>query len=226
VNAPVVSRVIATALAAAWLSACASTGSGGGAAYMPPPIPEGKGRLSLQAAGINQLNFYIVDDATGDEVYEDMPRVSSWSPSAYDSGAEQNRLTVDLDPGTYTVVVNTDIDDDVVIDDVVVQMGQEIYKTVRVGRFQVRFQGASSFGSQIPFLIFDWNMSTILGRGMTSSEVRRFIVPEGRYKIRIENSASGFDIIKPVEVNFGRITQVNIRTQTQEEPETEQSQQN
>ena len=133
---------------------------------------------------------------------------------------------MDLDPGTYTVVVNTDIDDDVVIDDVVVQMGQEIYKTVRVGRFQVRFQGASSFGSQIPFLIFDWNMSTILGRGMTSSEVRRFIVPEGRYKIRIENSASGFDIIKPVEVNFGRITQVNIRTQTQEEPETEQSQQN
>ena len=62
-------------------------------------------------------------------------------------------MTVDLDPGTYTVVVNTDIDDDVVIDDVVVQMGQEIYKTVRVGRFQVRFQGNSPFGSQMPFLI-------------------------------------------------------------------------
>ena len=225
-NGPVVSRVIATALAAVWLSACASTGSGGGAAYMPPPIPEGKGRLTLQAAGINQLNFYIVDDATGEEVYEDMPRVSSRSPSAYDSGAERNRLTVDLDPGTYTVVVNTDIDDDVVIDDVVVQMGQEIYKTVRVGRFQVRFQGASGFGSQMPFLIFDWNMSTILGRGMTSSEVRRLIVPVGRYKIRIENSASGFDVIKPVEVSFGRITQVMIPSATQEEAGPDQSQQN
>jgi len=135
-------------------------------------------------------------------------------------------LTVDLDPGTYTVVVNTDIDDDVVIDDVVVQMGQEVYKTVRVGRFQVRFQGASGFASQMPFLIFDWNMSTILGRGMTSSEVRRLIVPEGRYKIRIENSASGFDIIKPVEVTFGRITQVLIPAQTQDETAPDQSQQN
>ncbi|HIG16483.1 MAG TPA: hypothetical protein EYQ31_03845 [Candidatus Handelsmanbacteria bacterium] len=220
------SRLIAMALTAAWLSACAST-SGSGSAYMPPPITEGQGRMSLQAAGINQLNFYVVDDATGEEVYEDMPRVSSRSPSAYDSGAEKNRLTVDLDPGTYTVVVNTDIEDDVVVEDVVVQMGQEVYVNVRVGRFQVNFQGGEGLsGIQMPFLIWDWNMSTVLGRGMTSSEVRRVIVPEGRYKIRMENSSSGFDIIKPVEVNYGRITQVFISTESQQQPEPELEQQN
>ena len=222
----IVLRLIATAMAAAWLSACASTSGTGGAAYLPPPIAEGKGRLSLQAGGINQLNFYVVDGATGDEVYEDMPRISSRSPSGYDSGAEQNRLTVDLPPGTYTVIVNTDIEDDVVIEDVVVQMGQEIYQTVPVGRFQLHMQGAGPIGSQMPFLIWDWNMSGVLGRGMTSSEVRRFIVPAGRYKVRIENSSSNFDMIKPVEVSFGRITQVIMSSPTQEEPETEQSQQN
>lgn len=215
-----------TVLAGSLLAGCASTGAGGGEAYMPPPIAEGKGRLTLVAGGINQLNFYIVDDATGDEVYEDMPRMSSRSPSGYDSGAEANRLTVDLPAGSYTVVVNTDIEDDVVVEDVKVLMGQEVYQDVRVGRFQIQFQGDTNFGSQMPFLIWDWNMSTVLGRGMTSSEIRRFIVPEGRYKIRIENSASGFDFIKPVEVNYGRITQVVISTQTQEEPEAEQPQQN
>lgn len=225
-NRPAIGRVILAALTATWFAGCASTGSGSGEAYMPPPIPEGKGRLTLVAGGINQLNFYIVDDATGDEVYEDMPRMSSRSPSGYDSGAEANRLTVDLAPGSYTVVTNTDIEDDVVVEDVRVLMGQEVYQDVRVGRFQVQFQGDTSFGSQMPFLIWDWNMSTVLGRGMTSSEIRRFIVPEGRYKIRIENSSSGFDVIKPVEVNYGRITQVIISTQTQEDPEPEQPAQN
>lgn len=207
------------------LFACASTTTGGGGAYEPAPIPEGKGRLTLQAGGINQLNFYITDAATGDEVYEDMPRMSARSPSAYDSGAEAPRLTVDLPPGTYTVVVNTDIDDDVVVDDVQVQMGQEIYVPVRVGRFQVQFQGGDTFGSQMPFLIMDYNMSSVLGKGMTSSEVKRFIVPEGRYKIRIENSPAAFDAIKQVDVSFGQITQVPIGTAEtpQQQPEPTES---
>ena len=209
-------KVLAAALAVAALSACAATG-GPGSAYMPPPIPEGKGRLTIQAGGINQLNFYIMDQATGEEVYEDMPRMASWSPSAFDSGVEQNRLTVDLDPGTYTVVVNTDIEDDVVIDDVVVTMGQEVYATARVGRFQIHFQGGDNLGPQIPFLIWDYNMTTVLGRGMTSSQVRRFIVPEGRYKVRIENSAGGLDTMRPLEVDFGRITQLMITTETQQD---------
>lgn len=204
-------RLRAVALAVTCLlNACATTGGSPGAAYQPAPIPEGKGRLTLEAGGINQLNFYIVDEKTGDEVYEDTPRVSSRSPSAYDSGAEAHRLTVDLDPGTYTVVVNTDIDDDVEVEGVIVQMGQEIHVPVRVGRFQVQFQGGDQFGSQMPFLILDYNMRTVLGKGMTSSEVRRFIVPEGHYKIRIEHSPSGFDVHRPVDVSFGRITQVFI----------------
>ena len=215
----------AAILMATGLLACASTtAGGGGGGYEPVPIPEGKGRLTLQAGGINQLNFYIEDAATGDEVYKDNPRMSARSPSAYDSGAEVPRLTVDLPPGTYTVVVNTDIDDDVEIDDVQVQMGQEIYVPVRVGRFQIQFQGGDTFGSQMPFLIMDFNMSAVLGKGMTSSEVKRFIVPEGRYKIRIENSPAGFDAQKRVDVNFGQITQVVISAEAPQQPEATEPQ--
>lgn len=218
-------RWAATALLVAGLAglgACASTTAGGGGdAWAPPPIPEGKGRLSLEAGGVSQLNFYVVNAATGDEVYETMPRMSARSPSAYDSGAETSNLTVDLDPGTYNVVVNTDIDDDVAIDDVQVQLGQEIYVPVRVGRFQIQFQGGEAFSSQMPFIILDYNMTTVLGRGMTSSEVKRFIVPEGRYKVRIENSPTAFDAIQQVDVNFGRITQVVISAEQPQQEVTE-----
>ena len=44
-------KLLAAALAVAALSACAATG-GPSTAYMPPPIPEGKGRLTIQAGGI------------------------------------------------------------------------------------------------------------------------------------------------------------------------------
>ena len=57
---------------------------------------------------------------------------------------------------------------------------------------------------------------------MTSPEIRYFVLPTGRaYKIRIENSPTGVDEIRPVEVRFGSITQVRIgepaSTETQQQ---------
>ena len=63
---------------AAVFSGCASTGSSAG--YGPPPIEEGKGRLMLETGGINGVNFYVIDNETGDEVYSDSPRAAASSP--------------------------------------------------------------------------------------------------------------------------------------------------
>ncbi|MBI2506275.1 MAG: hypothetical protein HYW07_23925 [Candidatus Latescibacteria bacterium] len=193
----------------AWMLAagCATTG---GSQNLPPPIAEGKGRLILDAGGINQLNFYVLDQETEEEVYESTPRMSASSPGAYESGSQEFELWVDLAPGTYTVVVNTDIKKNVELKGVEVKMGQEVYQHVPVGRFQLIFSGGEQFGAQVPFLIMDYNMRTVLGKGMTSSEIRHFIVPEDVYKIRIENLQAGLDEIRPVEVVFGRITPLSI----------------
>jgi hypothetical protein len=193
-----------------WLAAigCAST-TGSGAHHGPSPIPEGMGRLKLEAGGINQLNFYVIDEETDEEVYSRSPRLSARSPVAYESGNERYGLMVDLPAGTYTVVVNTDVKEDIIMEEIQVVMGQEVYRRIPVGRFQVLFNDAN-LGSQIPFLIMDFNMRTILGQGMTSSEVRHFIVPEGDYKIRIENSNASLDEIKHLSVSFGRITPITF----------------
>ena len=68
-----VSCIAWTLFLVATLTGCATTsGSGGG--YGPPPIAEGKGRLVLEAGGINEVNFYVLDNETGDEVYAETPR--------------------------------------------------------------------------------------------------------------------------------------------------------
>ena len=191
-------------------SGCATTSGGGGG---PAPIPEGMGRLILNAGGINELNFYVIDQDTDAEVYSDTPRLSASSPAYYETGVQEFRLTCDIPPGLYTVVVNTDIDDNVEIRDVEVGLGEEKYVPVHVGRFSVRFTGGEELGRQIPFLIMDYNMRTVLGKGMTSSEIRYFIVPAGRsYKVRIENSPSGLDEFRPVEVTYGGITHITIES--------------
>ncbi len=210
-------------LAACLLLACASTQGGGGAAYGPPPIPEGKGRLFLEAGGIQELNFFVEDAETGEIVYEDMPRASAFSPSAFERSWTENRLVADLDPGTYDITVNTDISDSIVERGVQIQMGQESHIVVRVGRIQVLITGGQGF-SQIPFLFMDYTMRTVLGRGMTSGELRYFILPVGSYKIRLENSPSGLDEIRSFEVAFGRPTPVpiDLGTDTPEGSETQQ----
>ena len=126
---------------------CATTSGGGGG---PAPIPEGMGRLILDAGGINELNFYVIDQDTDEEVYSDTPRLSASSPAYYEMGAQEFRLMCDISPGLYTVVVNTDIDDNVEIRDVEIGLGEEKYVRVNVGRFSVRFTGGEDLGRQDP----------------------------------------------------------------------------
>lgn len=189
------------------LGGCATTGSG--VAYGPPPIAEGMGRLMLEAGGINEVNFYVIDNETGEEVYAESPRSAASSPIGYESGYGAFPQYVDLPPGSYLVVVNTDVEDSVE-KEVQVNMGQEVYATIPIGRFQlIFFEGSER--RQVPFLIYDYNLRTVLGRGMTSTEVRYFIVPTGEYKVRIENLASsGSDEIRPVQVNMGQTQNIII----------------
>ena len=202
----VLSTVIPSMLIVAF-NGCASTGSSAG--YGPPPIGEGKGRLMLETGGISEVNFYVIDNETGDEVYSDSPRASASSPIGYESRHGAFPQYVDLPPGSYLVVVNTDVEDSVE-KEVEIYMGQEAYVTIPVARFQLTFFEGSE-RRQVPFLIYDYNLRTVLGRGMTSTEVRYFIVPIGEYKVRIENlSSSGSDEIRPVQVNMGQTQNIII----------------
>ena len=188
---------------------CAASTAGAGNA--PPPIPEGMGRIYLDAGGINELNFYIADQETDEEVHSDMPRLGAGSPIAFERGGQAYRLRADLAPGLYTVVVNTDIEDNVEVRDVELAMGEEKYIPIPVGRFMVRAIGDTG-PLQVPYLITDYNMRAVLGRGMTSPMVNYAIVPAGRvYKIRMENLPSGVDEMRPVEVRYGGSpTQIEI----------------
>ena len=69
-----------------------------------------------------------------------------------------------------------------------------------------------------PFLIFDYNLRTMLGRGMTSTEVRYFIVPVGEYKVRLENSPTGLDEIRPVQVSMGQTQNILIAPPSPAQP--------
>ena len=190
-------------------AACATTGGGGS---QPAPIPEGMGRLYLDAGGIKQLNFFVIDQETDEEVYSDTPRLLGSSPIAYQSGVEEYRLKVDLPPGTYTVIVNTDIEDNVEVRDIKVVMGEDMYVGIPVGRFQLRFLGQGG-PQQVPFVVMDYNMRGVLGKLMTSTELRHFILPAGRpYKIRVENSPTGVNENRSLEVRVGSITQLTIES--------------
>jgi len=206
-------RVLAALAIAALLTACAA--STNSAAYGPPPIPEGMGRIYLDAGGINELNFYILDQETDEEVYSDTPRLGAGSPVAFQTGTEQFRLRADLPPGLYTVVVTTDIDDQVEVRDLELAMGEEKYVPIPVGRFMVRVVGDSG-PLQVPYVITDYNVSAILGRGMTSPLVNYAIVPAGRpYKVRLENLPTGLDEIRSVQVRYGGSpTQIEIDART------------
>ena len=198
--------ILAVALSATLMAGCAATEGGN----MPPPIPEGKGRLILDAGGINELNFFVINQETEEEVYSFTPRPPSTSPSAYERSVQEFRLFTYLDPGVYTVVVNTDLEQDIIeIPDVEIVIGEEKYVPVQVGRFMVNVT-RNGARTQVPFLIWDYQLRTVLGRGMTSTQVRHFIARPGIYKIRIEMLSAAIDHIRDVEVNMGRVTPVYI----------------
>jgi hypothetical protein len=201
-------RCVAIAAALAFGAiGCATTGAGGAGGI--PQIPEGKGRLVLETGGISEVNFYVNDQETDEEVYAATPRLGASSPMGYERGGTDRPPMVDLLPGTYTVVVTTDTRDPVQIPDVEIQAGVDRYVQVPVGRFQILYS-AESGRAQVPFLIYDYGMKTVLGKGLTSTEVRYFIAPVGDYKIRIENASSGIDEIRPVQVSFGRPQNITI----------------
>ena len=64
-----------------------------------PPIPEGKGRLMLETGGINEVNYYVLDGETGEEVHAESPRMAASSPIGYETGYRSLPQFVDLDPG-------------------------------------------------------------------------------------------------------------------------------
>jgi len=203
-------RICATILGIAALSAlmagCAATEGGN----MPPPIPEGKGRLILDAGNINELNFFVIDQETEEPVYSFTPRPSPMSPSAYERSVQKFRLFTYLDPGVYTVVVNTDLEQDIIeIPDVEIVLGEEKWVPVQVGRFMLNVT-RNGARTQVPFLVLDYQMRTVLGQGMTSTQVRHFIARPGIYKVRIEMLGSNIDQIRDVEVNMGRVTPISI----------------
>lgn len=172
-------------------------------------IPPGKGELVLDAGGIESLDFIVYSQDTGREV------------------ARIYGLRTYLDPGTYKIVVKTDLEDDIEIEDVRIALGQERHLRVPVGRFMVNVFGAGTQEGggtrrvQIPFLVYDYGMHKVLGRGMTSLQVQHFVAREGMYKVRITpmvTSAQGIttlhDIIRPVEVRFGTVYPVTIDLST------------
>jgi hypothetical protein len=188
---------------------------------LPPPIPEGKGHLILEAGGINQLNWFVIDQETEEQVFADTPRPASTSPSAFERSITENRLHTYLDPGIYTIVVNTDLSrDSIEIPDVEVVLGEEKWVPIQVGRFMLNVT-RSGIPTQVRFLIFDYQMRSVLGEGMTSTQVRHFIVRPGIYKVRIAMLSAEIDHIRDVEVSMGRVTPIFIELEPdvgEEEP--------
>jgi len=179
------------------------------AATQGPPqqavIPPGKGELVLEAGGIEALDFTVYSQKDGRQI------------------ARIYGLRTYLDPGIYKIVVQTDLEDEIEIEDVEIVAGQERHVRVPVGRFMVNVFGATAGQEgmarriQIPFLVYDYGMHKVLGRGMTSLQVQHFIAREGMYKVRVTPTivTSGgqtmlHDIIRPVEVRFGAVYPVTI----------------
>ncbi|MDP6019591.1 MAG: hypothetical protein QGI32_26180, partial [Candidatus Latescibacteria bacterium] len=63
---------------------------------------------------------------------------------------------------------------------------------------------------QVRFLLYDYNMRSVVGEGLSSTQLRHFITRTGVYKLRIEMLAAGIDVHRIVEVNMGRVTPINV----------------
>ena len=185
---------------------CASTASSG-----PPPIPEGKGHLVLEAGMINQANWYVIDQETEEEVHADMMRPDATSPSAYERGYQPNSLHTYLDPGLYTIYILTDFKQEPPLEypDIEIKLGEVTQVPVHIGKFMLNLS-VDGEPRQMRFLLWDYNLRHVIGKGMTSTQVRHYITRPGNYKVHIEQLAAGIDQRTDVEVSMGRVTPVNI----------------
>ena len=204
--------------AAGFLAGCAATTE----IKPPPPIPEGQGQLLLEAGGIFELNFSVIDQETEEVVYSVSPRPSPLSPSAFQRQLRESQLKVYLDPGVYTVVVNTDLKSDIIeIPDVEIVIGERKWVTVQVGRFMVNVT-REGMPEQHRFVVYDYQMKAILGQGMSSTQVRHFIARPGIYKVRMENLAQQIDHIRDFRVNMGSVMPIRIELAPSTLDESEQ----
>ncbi|NKB69605.1 MAG: hypothetical protein GKR89_21250 [Candidatus Latescibacteria bacterium] len=156
------------------------------------------------------MNFTVINQETEDDVHSFEGRPSAYSPSFYERGNEPFEMQAFLDPGLYTIFVNTDFDQTIEIADVQINVGEPTYKTVQVGRFMLNVTNSGT-PVQVPFVLYDYNnMSNLLGKGMTSTQVRHFIAQTGIYKVRIEQLEAGIDAIRDVTVDMGRVIPIRI----------------
>ena len=190
---------------------------------LPPPLPEGKGQLLIEAGGIMELNFSVIDQETQEVVYSTSPRPSPLSPSAFQRQLRESQLKAYLDPGIYTLVVNTDFESDIIeVVDIEIVQGERKWVSVQIGSFMV-IVTRDNQPEQARFVVYDYNMRSILGQGMTSTQVRHFVARPGIYKLRIENMAMQTDVIREFRVNMGSVYPVRIELLPSSGDESEQN---
>lgn len=203
------------------LLGCAGSYATKGGEAQPPPIPAGMGQIILDAGGISLLNYKIVDQATGKEVVVEQGRGRrAMSTRAVERGTEAPNLQKFIQPGTYKILVETDLerDQEIEIDDVQVGAGETKYVPLPVGQFSLIVTTSGSDPSapsaqvQYPFKIWDYSKRGFLGRGMTSTQVKYFVAREGLYKVSIEPSPGSNlgELIQDVRVQAGRVFPVRI----------------
>ncbi|MCD6169080.1 MAG: hypothetical protein J7J76_00785 [Candidatus Latescibacteria bacterium] len=183
-------RLVGGCLTLLFLVGCATT------RVQPPSIPAGKSMIVLEAGGVESLNFGIFDQNTGEKV------------------VETAGLTAFVPPGIYKLVVQTDIDQPVVIDSVKIQTELEKHIEIPVGRFIMTVseqytdeQGEEKTRRVRPrFTIYDYTLSRPLAKGITTFPPKRYVLPIGDYKVSIELPGT-FEqrIIKEAKIRFGRI---------------------
>lgn len=179
-----------------FLIGCAAT------QVQPPSIPAGKTMLVLEAAGVESLNFTVFDQGTGEKV------------------TEASGLMAFVSPGTYKVVIQTDIDQPVVIDSVKIRTELEKHLQVPVGRFIMTVseeytdeQGDKKISRIRPrFTIYDYTLSRALAKGVTTFPPKRYVLPLGDYKVNIELMGTLEQrIIKEAKIRFGRIYPIDFQ---------------
>ena len=167
---------------------------------LPTTVPS-EGKLVLDAGGVPRLVFVVLDQVTDEKILDGYG------------------LEVYLRPGLYQVIVQTDLNDSIVISGVKVRAGQETHIQVPVGRFSILvFQDGKRVSTR--FTVFDYGFDRVLKNDVSSTRVEHYVGRVGKYKVRVElRSASedgsanmGFSYqVKEMEVKFGKMEAVHFQ---------------